>query len=116
MKTTIILAALFVTSLNNNLSAQNKAEVNTKVTESFGKHYEGATNISWQKANGMDIALFQHDQRTHIAYFNKDGGVVASARRIREISNLPLKVQNALVEFKNKKSSKEGPLASGPIF
>jgi len=116
MKTTIILAALFMTCLNNNLSAQKNAEVNAKVTESFGKHYEGATNISWQKANGMDIALFQHEQKTCIAYFNNQGEVVASARRIREISNLPLKVQNSLVEFKTKKSAKEGPLTLGPIF
>jgi hypothetical protein len=117
MKTTIIiLAASFMICLNNNLSAQNNAGVNAKVTESFGKHYEGATNISWHKAKGMDIALFQYEQKTCIAYFNMEGDVVAGARRIREISNLPLKVQNSLVEFKSKKSAKEGPVTLGPIF
>jgi hypothetical protein len=45
-----------------------------------------------------------------------EGDVVASARRIREISNLPIKVQNSLVEFKSKKSAKEGPVTLGPIF
>lgn len=116
MKTTIILAALIVTSLNNTLSAQNKTEVNAKVTESFGKHYEGATNISWRKGSGMDIALFQHNQKTSIAYFNGEGEIVASARRIRDISNLPLKVQYSLEEFKSRKSAKGGPLTLGPIF
>lgn len=116
MKTPIILAALFMTCLNNNLSAQSNAEVNAKVAESFGKHYEGATNTSWRKAEGMDIALFQYEQQTCIAYFSNEGELIARARRIREISNLPLKVQHSLANFKSQKSKKAGPLTLGPIF
>ncbi|HEX5170248.1 MAG TPA: hypothetical protein VFW11_13815 [Cyclobacteriaceae bacterium] len=114
MKTIIVLAAL-VLCLNNKLSAQN-AEVNAPVSQNFQNKFSGATDVSWQKTKQLDIALFQYQGRTWIAYFDHQGDLVASARRIREIEQLPVTVQASLTDFQNQRSTKGGPFTLGPIF
>lgn len=114
MKTIIIAAALMI-CLNQNSSAQID-EVNAKVTASFQQKFTGATNVTWDKTKELDIALFQYEQRTWIAYFNHRGELLASARRIREVSHLPMTVQSSLKNFQNQQSAKEGPVTLGPIF
>lgn len=114
MKTIIIAAALMI-CFNSKSSAQI-AEVNAKVSESFHKKFTGATSVTWDKTKDLDIALFQYDQRTWIAYFNHSGELLASARRIREVSHLPMTVQSSLTNFQSKQSAKNEPVTLGPIF
>ena len=114
MKTIIILAALFICL--NNLSAQSNAEVNAKVTESFGEHFSGATRIQWQKVKNLSVAIFLYEERSWIAYFDQSGDLLASARKIKEISQLPVVVQESLSNFKTQRSAKKGSLTMGHIY
>lgn len=115
MKTIIILAALII-CLNSNLSAQSSAEVNAKVTESFGEHFNGATRIQWQKVKNLSVAIFLYEERAWIAYFDQSGDLLASARRVKDNSQLPVIVQESLSNFKSQKSAKTGPLTMGYVY
>lgn len=112
---TIIIAAVLMICLNQNSSAQT-TELNAKVAESFHKRFPGATSVTWDSTRELAIALFQYEQRTWIAYFNHRGELLASARRIREVSHLPMTVQTSLKNFQNQQSVRNGPLTFGPIY
>jgi hypothetical protein len=115
MKTIIILAVL-VLCLNNNVPAQ-QAEVSAKILNSFQKQFPGATSVKWEATKtGLRSALFQYEQRTWIAYFDPSGDLVASARKIKEISHLPMAVQASLRNFQDQKAAKMGPLTLGPVY
>jgi hypothetical protein len=118
MKTFILMAA-FVICLTTNLSAQTKdrAEVNATVTESFSKHFNGASLIQWHKAKGASVAIFAYKEGSWMAYFSQDGKLLASAKKIRDISQLPIAVQESLATLQRQGAKKDnGPLEIGFVY
>lgn len=109
--------AAFVICLKTNLSAQNSADVNASVAESFSKHFNSASLIQWQKAKGTSVAIFSYKEGSWMAYFSQDGKLLASVKKIRDISQLPIAVQESLANLKHQGARKDnGPLEVGFVY
>jgi len=116
MKKNIILsAALFILCLSN-LSAQD-ATVNARVTKSFEEKFIGASNIKWSThEKGVALAKFRMGDETWLAYFNSEGSLITSGRKIKSADALPLKVKASLEAVETRYESKFGPLDQGGIY
>ena len=116
MKKNIILSAA-LTIICLNLFAQENATVNAYVTRNFEKEFSGATNVAWSNhGKGISLAQFRLDDESWVAYFNRQGDLITSGRKIKSSDRLPYKVKESLGTMEDKFEAKYGPLDHGAIF
>lgn len=117
MKNNIFLgAALTIISLTN-LAAQDSIQLNTNVSRSFKETFQGAEKIRWASLRkGITKAQFYHDGNSCVAYFDEEGALITSGRKIRSVKDLPIKVQTGLTVKKNQMEKKLGALSISHIF
>lgn len=110
MKNKIITAAVIYMICLSNLQAQNAPAVTTSVAKQFDTRFSGASNVQWTKAGQMFMAKFQYQENTWVAYFNADGEIHASGRKINSLDQLPIQVKQGISRVKNSQESKFGSI------
>ena len=114
MKKIIILVVFTLISMST-LRGQSKAEPSSAVTDEFNKQFAGATNVRWEKIGNLYSVKFHLQQNFTVAYFDKDGSLIARGRKINE-DQLPMILQEDLLAVKSEREKKSGALSIGNIF
>lgn len=114
MKKVVILAVLTLISMSA-VRGQSKAEPSAVVASEFNKQFNGATNVLWEKTGTVSYASFHFQQNHMLAYFDREGNLIAKARKISN-DQLPMSLQSELLAVKNDREKKSGALSIGNIF
>ena len=115
-KNIVIGAVLFMLSVYN-LPAQENISVRPAVSERLEKSFPGATNVKWLALKkDVSQATFHHMGRFSIAYFDRDGNIISSGRKINAIIDLPILVQTGLQDAKSRSEKKFGAVTVGHIY
>jgi hypothetical protein len=117
MKKNIILLAAFVLLCLTNLLAQKGSPINSDVSKSFENKFAGATELSWEpQLRGITLARFRYKGETWVAYFDREGSIITSGRKVKSADTLPVKVRESLEKVQSKYEGKYGAFALGSIF
>ncbi len=116
MKNKIIIGAvLFVLSLASS-TAQDAASVNASVTKSFEKAFQGATKVRWSACpKKISLAQFAFMGKPWLAYYDHDGKLLTSGRRIT-LHELPVRVQSGMLNQKQSFENKYGAVTIANIY
>lgn len=115
MKKVIIVAAVIVTACIHTLSAQTNQKVSSAVAESFAREFNGATDVKWTKIRNVAQARFFQGQEYCLAYFNEEGGLILSGRKISyEIA--PTAVKKELQRIRDKAEAKNDLLTVAEVY
>jgi hypothetical protein len=114
MKKAIILAVFTLISMSA-VRGQSKAQPSALIASEFNKQFSGATNINWEKTGSVSYASFHFQQNLMVAYFDREGRLIAKARKINT-NQLPMSLQSELMSVKNDREKKSGILSIGNIF
>jgi hypothetical protein len=83
--------------------------MNASVSKSFEKSFEGAKNVYWTSlAKNITQAQFSYKGSSWLAYFDATGNIITSGRRIKDVDELPLKVQDGLEQARRRMEKKGG--------
>jgi hypothetical protein len=116
MKKNIILAAVFM-SFSLNLFAQNGSNVKPSVYGAFQKSFSGASNVTFTAlTDQITKAQFFHDGHPWLAFFDNNGNVITSGRRIKDLQMLPLSIKSGLHNQKKRMEKKFGDLAIALVY
>ena len=114
MKKQIIIAAAFSICLTS-LMAQERFTADGSLTAKLEKEFQGAKDIEWNKEQDTHFAQFSYRDESWLAYYHK-GALVATARKIAGVQQLPVVVQRSLESFQESRSKKHGEFTMGPIY
>jgi hypothetical protein len=116
MKKHILLAATIILLSINNISAQKKVTVDYVVTTSFNSEFNGASDIQWTKLeNSLFMARFENHGDHCIAYFNMEGRLLLTGRKI-SFEIIPLVVRKRAEEIRTMHATKSGELTIREIY
>jgi len=107
-KNIVILGALVVCLCS--AYAQESVQVTESIANSFEREYPGALNVDWTKTGTTTIAQFTYQSNFWIAYYKGDGEKIASGRKIAEMDQLPLNVQQGILKARAVQEKKFGAL------
>ena len=109
MKKLIVFGvALLLMSLHQ-LHAQDSVQVSPSIAKTLAQSFAGAKNISWVSLpKKVTQAQFFYQGASWLAYFDEAGNVITCGRRIKAISDLPLKVQEGFRRAKTRLEKREG--------
>ena len=110
MKKIIALTAVIITVCLANLNAQNGAPVPPVVIESFNREFGYASNVRWTMIKWLSLARFENNQEPCIAYFDPNGELILSGRKISE-DMLPLSVRKETERIRMKSEKGQDILA-----
>ena len=96
-KLTVITAMLLLVATS---FANHADEISEKVRNAFQKSFNDATEVSWKRQSTIYVASFKVKGQEVSAIYNEEGELV-SASRHQTISQLPLRVQVALLDKYN---------------
>jgi hypothetical protein len=99
--------AVFTLISMSTVWGQSNAEPSAVIASEFGKQFSGATNVIWEKTGAISYASFHLQQNLMIAYFDRDGKLIAKARKINT-DQLPMGLQSELLAVKNDREKKSG--------
>jgi hypothetical protein len=117
MKSNILYGVAFMLMSLNNLLAQDSIQVSAAVSSSFASSFNGASKVKWQKlSKGISQVQFGYMGNSWIAYFEQNGNLLTSGRRIKSFVNLPLKVQTGLEKKKAHVEKKFGPFTVASMY
>jgi hypothetical protein len=108
-KNTIIASAILVIGLCS-AKAQESIQISESISERFGHEYSGASNVEWSKANEAVVAQFRYLDNFWVAYYKADGEKFASGRKIATLDQLPLSVQQGILNARINQERKFGPM------
>ena len=114
MKKVIILSVFTLISMSA-IRGQSKAEPSAVIASEFNKQFYGATNVMWEKTGSVSYASFHFQQNIMVAYFDREGNLIAKARKINT-NQLPMNLKSELLTVKNDREKKSGALSIGNIF
>ena len=115
MKTLILAAAFAVVSFCT-LHAQDIVQVSAPVAQALQRNFAGASQIRWEKTGPLYLAKFQYNSGFWIAYFNDQGDLTASGRKIKSIDQLPVAVQRGFTQLQRKQERKYGSFEVGAPY
>jgi hypothetical protein len=95
MKKIIFSLSMLLTAGLSTVFASNGIEPKQQVLELFKKEFAGAQNVTWEKQDEFDKAVFTLAGTRAIAYFNGSGELEGSVRDIF-FNQLPLAVMTAV--------------------
>jgi hypothetical protein len=87
----IFVSLSFMLAVGSTAFADNKADINSKIKQSFKNEFTGAQFVAWDELGNYQIARFIFHDHAAIAYFNEDGELLGSARTIL-FNQLPMAV------------------------
>jgi hypothetical protein len=108
MKKNIIISAVITASSIFGAVAQDAKPVNQKVLQAIETTYSGVTNLRIEPFKNVLRCKFQHDGNVWLAFYEKDGHAIARGRLIRSVSQLPILVQNGVLNAKGSLEKKFG--------
>ena len=112
MKNHIVLTAALMLCLFH-LQAQQKIEADASLREKHSQKFTDAMNISWHRTKAVTYAQFLYQQRLWLAYYDKSGQLVATARKISTPAQLPVLVSRSLEDFRQRQPA---GMALGPVY
>lgn len=113
---TLILAAAFTFVSFCTLYAQDIVQVSTPVAQALQRNFVGASQISWEKTGPLYLAKFHYNSGYWLAYFNDQGDLAASGRKISSIEQLPVAVQRGFTQLQRKQERKYGSFEVGAPY
>jgi hypothetical protein len=114
-KNMIIGVVLFIICLTNSV-AQDVAVVNASVAGSFERNFAGASQPRWTFYDkNITMARFKFMDRAWLAYFNNEGQIISSGRKVA-VQELPAAVGQGMAAAKQKNEKKYGALSLGVIY
>jgi hypothetical protein len=117
MKKNIILGVAFMIMSLHQLAAQDSAQVSPSVSKRFEATFEGAKNVQWEfLPKKVTQARFVYQGSGWLAYFDQEGKLLTSGRRIKSTDDLPLNVQSGLRRAKSRFEKKSGAAQLGLIY
>ena len=117
MKKNIILSAAFMLVSLHQLTAQDDGHVNPSVSKSFEQSFTGARNVTWtQLPSKIAQAKFIYGGGSWLAYFDHEGKMITSGRKIKNVNDLPLEVQSGLYKMKSRLEKKSGSLLIAYVY
>jgi len=109
MKKLIVFGIAFMLISLQQSHAQDSVQVNPLVAKTFGQSFAGAKNVYWVSLpKKVTQAQFNYQGASWLAYFDEAGNVITCGRRIKTISDLPLKVQDGFRRAKTRLEKREG--------
>jgi hypothetical protein len=97
------------------LKAQSTYEPATELVTKFNNQFGGATEAKWSKKGDVIGVGFQHEGFCKIAYYDQDGKLVASGRKISQ-SQLPMKINQEIASTRISLEKKTGPYTAGSCY
>ncbi len=101
MKTLIQFSVVILTVCAMQVKAQTRITVPSAVQESFGKEFGLTTDVQWTEDKEILQSRFQKDHEKFIAYFNRDGALLLTARRI-DLPYAPTLVRKSVASLQAK--------------
>ena len=95
MKKIILFVSMLLTAGLSTVFAASEPQPDQQVLELFKKEFTGAQNVSWEKQDGFDKAVFTLAGTRAVAYFNTAGELEGSIRDIF-FNQLPLAVMTSV--------------------
>jgi uncharacterized protein YbdZ (MbtH family) len=115
-KNFIMVGLMFIISVTN-LAAQDSIQVSAATRRAFNASFQGAQNVQWiALPKGIREAKFYYKRNACIAYFDKEGTLIQSGRRIKDLNHLPLSVQKGLQKHTAKMERKHGTFQTGLVY
>jgi hypothetical protein len=117
MKKNILLALALSVICLHNLIAQTATNLRASVARSFKSDFSGATNVKVQSVpQRITLIQFNLNEGSWLAYYDEDGNLITSGRKIKTGERLPLIVQESLDGIRAKYEKKFGVLAVGSPY
>lgn len=110
MKKTIIIAAVLFMNCGATLHAQDSVEVTRLIAKSFQDEFAGASKVVWTKADHLSLARFFYEGSVWLAYFDQNGDLYSSGRKINDVNQLPLQIQRGISKARDSQERKFGPI------
>jgi hypothetical protein len=79
-------------TLTGNVTAK---DINQQVLKNFTRDYEKATDIKWEKREGIYLAHFMLNDQSLVAAYNEEGNALSISRYI-SFADLPLVISMAI--------------------
>jgi hypothetical protein len=113
---TMLVVAMILLSVNNNLNAQKKVNVDYSVTKTFGREFKDAAQVQWSEpAHDIFMARFTNDQDHCIAYFTSEGELILTGRKI-SFGIIPLIVRKRAEEVRTQYETKSNELTMREVY
>jgi hypothetical protein len=117
MKTNTLMGVAFMLISLHSLSAQDSIRVKASVAKQFEEVFRGAKDAHWVSLpKKISQVQFHHQRNSWLAYFDDDGKLLASGRRIKSVNDLPLQVQEGFRKAKARMERKVGNAAVTMIY
>jgi hypothetical protein len=117
MKKNILFALAVSVICFHNLIAQDNTNLSPSVARSFESDFSGASKIKAQSLpKRITLMEFNLNEGSWIAYYDGDGKLITSGRRIKTGERLPLLVQGSLDEILAKYERKFGMITVGAPY
>lgn len=113
MNQNIIATAVFFVICLSNASAQDSLQVNASIVKKFESEFSDTSEVEWTKIEEGFAAKFLYRDNLWLAYFDDQGEILASGRKIKSFHQLPLQVQEGVLRERRKHQRKFGTLESG---
>jgi hypothetical protein len=116
MKKNILISAILLIVSLTDIVAQH-ATISKVVEENFEATFFGASNIRWERCGKQAfVARFNYLDKTWLAYFDTNGNLFSTGRKVKSVSDLPVVVQNGLSRAKARAERKLGTLQMGSVY
>jgi hypothetical protein len=117
MKKNILFALAVSVICFHNLIAQDSTNLSPSVARSFESDFSGATKVKAQSLpKKITLMQFNLNEGSWIAYYDKEGKLITSGRRIKATERLPLVVQESLDAIRAKYERKFGVITVGAPY
>src|SRR5258706_15842694 len=110
----MIVSVAFITAGVSAL-AQQAGGPSAALPKKFDQLFQGATEVHWYTNAKVVGISFNYHQEVSIAYFTKEGELIANGRRIPEMQ-LPMATKDKLLVLKNDHEKKYGSLSMSSIY
>lgn len=110
-----LIVSMIILISTTALKAQSVYEPSTELVTKFNHQFDGATEAKWSLKDDVIGVGFHHQGFCKIAYYDKDGNLVASGRKISE-SQLPMKISHDFTNERIGLEKKSGAFTSGSCY
>lgn len=104
MKKHIILTASLMLCLCH-LEAQQNPKVSASLTEKHAQQFSTAGDIRWDQNERVTYAQFNYQNQFWVAYYDNNEQLVATARKIKDLRDLPILVGESLENFRQRRAA-----------
>lgn len=87
------------------LWAQPAFEASTSLIEKHAQEFRTAKNVRWDHSDQVTFAQFSYQDQFWVAYYDANEQLVATARKVNDLRNLPIRVGESLEEFRQQRAA-----------